>query len=237
MTRFLLASPAALFCCAATAQATVNLIDFDSIPGMPNGPGMSVPAGSQLSTQYLNSLGVAFASQAGYVAVVNHTSPPACPPSGNCPTVSMPNVMGGVRADGTMSYSAPITLTFFYPGVANVAGITDFVSIRGDMSPEAGATARMEAFNVLGQSLGYVTADDSDIGLTLAIGSPGIHSVLLSTISPSNPASGSIGFDNLQFDPVTPASEPTTNWLVLFGLGALALGLKRCVTMRNVSIV
>lgn len=212
---------------ATAAHAGPNLIDFDSIPGMSNGPGLSVPAESQLSTQFLSSLGVSFSSEAGYVAVVNHTSPPACPPSGACPTVSMPNVMGGVRADKTMSYAAPITVSFFYPGTPNVLGITNFVSIRGDMSPEDGASARMEAFDARGHSLGSVTAQDSDAGLTLEIGAPGIHSVVLSTISPSNPPSGSIGFDNLQFNTVSAVPEPGTIWLLISGAGALALGIRR----------
>lgn len=155
---------------AAPAHAVT--IDFDSLAGMTNSPGSIVPDANQLSSGFL-SLGVSFSSLAGYVAVVDHSPNP---------TVSNPNVIGGVTADGRLSYGSPVTISFFDPSNPAILGVTDFVSIRGDQVPLPGAVASMEAFDVLGNSLGVVSAFDSIDGLTLSFTAPGIHSIILTEL-------------------------------------------------------
>jgi len=184
------------FLVASAAEAAV--IDFDSLPGMFNSPGSTVPVASQLSDGFLSTLGVSFSSATDYVAVVTHSPNP---------TVSMPNVIGGVRADGLMSYGTPIVFTFFDPAEPATRGVTDFVSIRGDQDPLLGATATMEAFDVSGNSLGFTVASDSTDGLTLSLTFPGIHSVRLTQNSAVFGFDGTIGFDNLSFNTVTAVVE------------------------------
>jgi hypothetical protein len=186
------------------AQAAVTIIHFDSFPGMTNIPGLSVPSASQLSDQLLPTLGVSFRSAAGYVAVANHS--PA-------PTVSMPNVIGGVTADGKLSYGTFVRISFFDPSNPIAKAVTDFISIRGDQEPLPGATATMEAFDVLGQSLGTVSANDSSVGLTLSLTLPGIHSILLTQDSDAWTYDGTIGFDNLQFNSIPAPGAILLGWL------------------------
>jgi len=194
----------------STQSATVT-IDFDSLSAMTNSPGTNVPLQNQLSDQLLNTLGVSFRSEANYVAVVDHDSPPGCVLT-ICPTVSMPNIIGGVTAAGDLSYGTPIVISFFNPSNPTVRAVTDFVSIRGDQVPQAGATATMEAFDLLGTSLGIITANDSTEGLTLSLGLAGIHSIRLTQNS------STIGFDNLTFNAVP---VPAAVWL--FGSGLIGL--------------
>ena len=175
---------------SASSQASNVTIDFDSLPGMTNLPGTIVPTVSQLSDQFLTSLGVSFRSQVDYVAVVVHRPP----------NVSEPNVIGGVKSNGEMSYGTPITISFFDPLNPTTKASTDFVQIRGDPFPLSGATATMEVFNAAGQSLGSVTEPDITGGLTLSMNVAGIHSVLLTQDSGTgSPYDGTIGFDNLEF--------------------------------------
>lgn len=61
---------------SVSAQAAPLTIDFDSLPGMFNFPGTSVPLTSQLSDQFLYSLGISFRSQVKYVAAGNASDVP-----------------------------------------------------------------------------------------------------------------------------------------------------------------
>jgi hypothetical protein len=79
-----------------SAQAYTATINFDSLDSMNNAPGSIVPLANQLSNRYLTTFGVSFSSDANYVAVVDHDSPPGCGTPGTCPTVSEPNIIGGV---------------------------------------------------------------------------------------------------------------------------------------------
>ncbi len=165
-------------------------IDFDSLPGMFNSPGDLVPEPSRLGDAFLSTLGVSFRSDADYVAVSEHAP---------FPTVSPPNVIGGVTASGELSYGTPIEISFFDPANPTIQRVTDFVTIRGEQAPIVGSTATMEAFDVFGASLGSVTAADSVDGLTLHLNVPGIHSVRLTQDSPGFGFDGTIGFDDLSF--------------------------------------
>jgi hypothetical protein len=192
----------------ASNGASAVLITFDDLPGMANSPGSLVPGPSRLSDQYL-SQGVRFSSGAGFVAVVDLTS------SGPNHTHSNPNGIGGVSAAGTLSYGTPIEMSFF-DAVTGTAGVTDFVSIRGDRIPIAG-TATLTAFGFDGSSLGSVTANDDPVGLTLSLALSGIHRLVLTETS------ATIAFDNLTFNAPIRVPEPTTVLLLAFGvLGLLA---------------
>jgi hypothetical protein len=211
MNKLITAATLGLLSIGGASEAALINIDFDSLTGMSNIPGASVPVASQLSDQFLLA-GVSFSSLAGYVAVVNHSPNP---------TVSMPNVIGGVTATGNMSYGSPVTITFFDPSSSSNFGVTDFVSIRGDQAPLPGATATLEAFDVLGNSLGVINAFDSTAGLTLSFAASGIHSITLTQSSASGSVDGTIGFDDLSFNTVTAVPIPAAVWL--FGSGLLGL--------------
>lgn len=208
-----LAVVAAMLLTPALAQAAIMTIDFDSLPGMGNSPGAAVPVANQLSGGFLG-LGVSFSSEANYVAVVVH----------GAPTVSMPNIIGGVTATGNLSYGTPITISFFDPSNSSMMGVTDFFSIRGDQAPGPG-TATAQAFDINGVSLGSVTASDIAAGLTLSFSMPGIHRVLLTETS------ATIGFDNLMFETpigvLKPIGVPEPITLSLLGAGLLGLGAIR----------
>ncbi|MDO8706131.1 MAG: VPLPA-CTERM sorting domain-containing protein [Sulfuricaulis sp.] len=214
-TRTVFSAFSGLMMCSVAHAATVD-IDFDSLAGMTNSPGSSAPVANQLSTGFL-SLGVSFSSPAGYVAVVVHAP--------NL-TVSMPNVIGGVTADGKLSYGSPVTISFFDPSNPAILGVTDFVSIRGDQVPLPVADASMQAFDVLGNSLGAVSASDSTAGLALSFTASGIHSITLTQNSASGSFDGTIGFDNLSFNTVQAVPVPAAVWLFASGLLGL-IGVAR----------
>lgn len=203
----------------STAGAALITIDFDSLPGMVNAPGSAVPLENQLSDQLLPTTGALFGSASDYVAVV------AMSPGQT--TVSMPNVIGGVTSDGRLSYGTDVTIAFFDPSSATTKATTDFVSIRGDTTPLPVASATMEAFDLFGNSLGSVTANDVATGLVLAISQPGIHSVRISQNSAFGSVDGSIGLDNLEFNSVTSVPLPAALWLFVSGLGVLGVPVTR----------
>lgn len=166
-------------------------INFDSLPGMTNAPGAGVPVASQLSTQYLAANGVRFSSGSSFVAVVTHAPHP---------TTSMPNVIGGTTLGGALSYTSQITLSFFDPANPTDLATTGFVRIRGDEEAIPG-TATMKAYSATGALLATTTVPDIAGGLTLQIAVPGIQRVELSQTS------GTIGLDDLSFDPVVPCGS------------------------------
>jgi hypothetical protein len=193
----------------ATAAAQTHLINFQN-PGlvaMANGPGQIVPAGAQLSTQFLNTLGVRFSSSGPFVAVVNH----------GAATPSVPNVIGGTTATGTLSYLQPITVQFFDPNAPTEPATTDWFRVRGDLSTLNTGTGTVRAFAVDGTQLGVQTLPDTPPGMvfTLAFATPGIHRVVITGTS------GTVGWDDVEFLPVRRAAS-----YVAFGAGcAGALGV------------
>ena len=107
------------------SSAEAAIVNFDTLPGMLNSPGSTVPAESQLSDAFLSTIGVFFSSAAGFVAVVDHSP---------YPTVSPPNVISGVTSDGLQSFGTPIEISFFDPNHPETKGVTDSVTIRGDQA-------------------------------------------------------------------------------------------------------
>lgn len=199
----------------ASAHATSITIDFDSLPAMGNFPSASVPAINRLSDQFLLTTGAIFSSGVDYVAVVDHGSS----------TPSPPNHIGGVRSDNTMDYAVPITIRFFDPANPTVPGETDFFSVRGDTAPTSAGTATLNAFDFFGNLLASITQPDSN-GLTLSITHPGIHEVRISQNAPSGPFGGTIGFDDVTFNPVQPVQSVPEAYSVIF-LGAATIWVSR----------
>ena len=202
---------------AGGVHSADNLLTFEEagFTAMGNTPGAVVPIGSRLHNQFLATLGVSFASGAGFVAVVNH----------GCCTASVPNVIGGTSAGGGLNYSVPITITFYDPGHTASAGVTDLVRIRGDFTSIPGS-ATMRAFGVGGALLASVSETDNAAGVDMTIAMAGIHSIVLTQTS------ATIGFDNLEFNTVTAVPEPGTAALSALGLGWLALRIRRRVVVR-----
>jgi hypothetical protein len=212
--KFIVASVLALGSIATTSHAA--LITFEEVglapSAMINSPGSAVPSVSRLTDQYLG-LGALFTSQGGFAAVVNHNPNPAATPS-------PPAVLGGTLADGTLSFTAPITITFVKPGDSSTLGTTTQVRILGDWFPLNSGTVTMSAFDIDGALLGIDTEfDNGSIGQGAILQldfAQGIHRVVISGTS------GTVGFDNLEFGPVsfagTSIPEPSSLSLLLASL-------------------
>lgn len=172
-----------------------ELITFEGIPGvvaMSPANGTPVPLNARLSTELQASNGVSFSSIGGYVAVANLGLGRAATP---------PNGIGGVDSSNLLNYNAPVVITFSMPGSPSTPAITDFVSIRGDLSATLGS-ATMEAFDVSGSLIGSATSGVGAGGVMLSISIPNMHSVRLTQTQ------ADIAFDNLRFNALSPASVP-----------------------------
>jgi len=184
---------------ASGERAGADLITFEVVPGVTALgiflDGTPVPVEARLSDQLLSE-GVSFSSTAGYVALVS---------LGGGHATSGVNGIGGVNAAGALKYNSPVVITFTVPGEPGTPAVTDFVSIRGDNFPTAGGSATMEAFDVNGVRLGITTVPD-EVGLTLSLSIPNIHSVRLTqTLS-------DIAFDDLRFNALSHVGHaPTAN--------------------------
>lgn len=202
--------PVALSVAAATSMWAQTTVNFDAFTGMPNSPGAAVPVPSQLSTQLLSS-GVRFSSLSDYVAVVvlglNHAT------SGTLG-------IGGSAANGTLSYAAPIYVSFWDPANSATKGVTNFVQIRGDLLPIFGAIT-MRVFDPLGALLATVTLPDGG-GTTLTYNGANVHRVEITG------SSATVAFDDLQFGAVRAidgVTVPEPSSLALFAGGAVILGV------------
>jgi len=198
------------FSFAALAVRGDVLIDFEGFTAMGNSPGAAVPAASQVSTQFLATDGVLFESGSLFIAAVN---------LGVNHATSGSKGIGGVTAAGTLSYSTPIDAEFFLPGDPATAGVTDFVSVRGDQHG-VGGLVTLQAFDIHGLLLDTNTQLDSG-GPTLQISTVGIHSVSFFS------ATANVAFDDFTFGPVRAAPEPSS--AASLGSGMLCLiGISRC---------
>jgi len=190
------------------SHANLVTIDFDSLTGMSNSPGSSVPSSSQLSDQLLSSDGVVFSSGSSFVAVVN---------LGAGHATSGVNGIGGTNASGNLSYSSPINAAFFLPASPATLAVTNFVSVRADLIG-AGGQITLEAFDIHGDSLATDTQVDLG-GPTLEISAAGIHSVRF--FSDSN----NVAFDDFSFGTLQAVPEPSS--LLLVGFAAVGLISRR----------
>jgi hypothetical protein len=207
---------------AGAASASVNTITFEE-PGliaMGNSPGAAVSLGAQLSNQFLGTLGASFSSGAGFVAVVNHGFPSLTP--------TPPNLVGGTTADGRLDYSAPIRIAFFDPANTANQAVTDHVKVLGDLFGLGSGTVTLNAYDRFGGLLGTVSdTDDKPLGQgpVLELNFAGIQFVTFSGTS------GTVGFDNFQFDTVTAvgtgAPEPAAWALMIAGFGLTGAALRR----------
>lgn len=203
-------------------QAQAALITFEEavVTAMGNSPGTPVLGGAQLSNQYLASDGVSFTSGAGYAAVVNHGF--------NIYTPSAPNLIGGTNPDGTLNYAALITASFFTTANTNVFATTNSVKVLGDLLGANGGTVTLSAFDIFGNLLGSITDTDDKPpgqGPVLSLSLAGIHSVTFSGTT------GTVGFDNFEFGPLTAAPVPGP--IVGAGLPGLAMALGGFVAWRR----
>jgi hypothetical protein len=204
---------------AGQAQATTITFEEAGLVAMNNVPGSVVPAGAQLSSQFLATHGVLFSSGAGYAAVVDHGYPIYTP--------TKPNIIGGTTAGGNLDYTATIVASFFI-GNTSILATTGSVSILGDMLGLNFGTVTLSAYDYLGNLLGTVSDTDHYSGATLAVNFAGIHSVRF-----SGSATNTVGFDNFTFGELTAVNavpEPST-WAMMIlgfaGLGFMAYRRKR----------
>jgi len=222
MTFHSAAIAAVLLLSAGAASAAVETITFEEpgLTAMVNSPGAVVPVGAQLSNQFLDTLGASFSSGSAFVAVVDHGFPSLTP--------SPPNIIGGTTADGRLDYSSLIRVAFFDPGnTANLA-TTDHVKVLGDLFGLGSGTATLNAYDRFGALLGSVTDSDNKPlgqGPVLQLDIAGIQSVTFSGTS------GTVGFDNFEFDSVTPVAggvpEPAAWSLMIAGFGLAGAALRR----------
>lgn len=217
--RTVVAGLALAFGVAAAADATV--ITFEELPNglaaMDNAPGSAVPVNSRLTNQYLASDGVSFTSLGGFAALVNHGA-------GN-PTASAPNIISGSAANGSLSYSIPISISFFDIANTSIKAVTDFFTIQGDWFPLGTGQVFATAFDADGNVLGSTSDTDNKIfgvsGPVLQFNFSGIHSV---SITSDN---GTVGFDQLEYGPLLAITnsaqipEPGTWTLLAVGLALI----------------
>jgi len=198
-----------MIACCQSASAALVTINFDSLTAAPfSAAGNSIPVAARLSNQFASS-GVLFESLSPYVPVVNL----------GIGTTSPPNAIGGSSADGLISYSVPITLTFVSPLDPNVPGVTNFVSIKGDTVVTGLGSNTMIALDILGNPIAFDVKVEPP-AVTLTVTGVGIHKVIII-------GSGSTAFDDLSFNTVTAVPEPATLLLTVTGAAVLLLGARR----------
>ena len=166
------------------------VIGFDEMTGMTSISRNAVPEGSRVSTNYLSRFGVVFRSTPGYVAVVN---------LGKRDSVSVPNGIGGVSAEGKLSYDSknPIFIGFFNKDGSGKPAVTDYVSVTCDRNG-AGKQVHLIAYDVDGNQVAQDDKADND-GATLSVHAHDVHSVTFFGTTDDDGAA----IDNVTFDPVT----------------------------------
>lgn len=188
------------------AKVDAAFVNFDQFPGM-NFLGGAVPIDSRLSNQLQPTTGAVFSTLGGadYVGVANLE---IGSPSPHAPSPS--NGIGGVTATGSLFYGIPIKISFFDLTSTTMA-VTDFVSIVGDLRPISGDII-LKAFDVNGSLLGFDQQPDSPGGREVSISIPGIHFITVESTS------GTVAFDNLNFNDVSAVPVPAAVWLFVSGL-------------------
>jgi hypothetical protein len=153
---------------ATPAMAQRVVLDFEGLKGMTFWSRSPIPPESRLSDGFLRTYGVRFSSGNSYVAVVEN---------GVDHAVSGKNGIGGATSDNKLTYDSqvPVVARFFDPANPAIAGVTDFVSARGDLWG-SGLPVTLKAYDVNGNLLTETSTADSG-GETLVVSSPGIHTV------------------------------------------------------------
>jgi len=185
----------ALVCVSLSAAALgqSRLVDFDTLTGMNNAPGSSVPAASRLAQLTFSDAIVKFSSDAPFVAVVRLTPF----------TTSIPNGLGGTSAAGALSYEefAPIDIAFFDPADASTPWVSNRVSVRPDTFPLPGEVVKVQAFGIAGELLASVDVPNpSPGGVLCEIAVPGIHRFRFI-------GTGTTAIDDLSFELPTPPAD------------------------------
>lgn len=182
------------------AQTQRITFEEQGIVAMSNAPGTVVPAAARVSDRYLATHAISFRTAGGFVAVVHH----------GAATPSPPNIIGGTSAAGALDYREPVTIRFHDPVDPTQPGVTDFVRVRGDLSPLGTGTVTLRAFAVDDTLLGTVVVPDVSPGAVLSASftAPGIHRVVITQTS------ATVGLDDVEF--TTPRRAAT---YVAFGNG------------------
>ena len=190
---------AVLAASAAKADPIILTFEEPTLVAMSNSPGAMVPIASRLTDQFLATVGVEFTSGGGFAAVVDHGFPLLTP--------TPPNVIGGTDAAGKLNYTAPITASFFNPFNTSVQATTNHVKVLGELYGLGSGTVTLTAYDRFGGVLGTVSDVDNyplGTGPVLEINTAGIQSVTFSGTS------GTVAFDNFEFNAVTAVPEPAT---------------------------
>jgi hypothetical protein len=210
----------ALLATAQLTSASAVTLDFDSLPSMDYHAGAPIPVAAQLSTQYLDTYGVSFTSGSPYVAVVELF--PGHATSGS-------NGIGNSTPGGILTYDRqyPIIATFFNPAHPHSPGVTDFVSLRGDLNGTPQYLVTLNAYGVNHMLIASVTTADVG-GETLSIAAPGIH--LVEFLGTPDDVGG-VAVDDFTFNTVTSVGqgvpEPSTLAMLLLGFVSLGFAVER----------
>lgn len=204
-----------LLASATHSQAALITLHFDDLPGMPVSIGEIIPTESRLADQYLDNYGTLFSSGSSYAAITN---------LGPTQTTSGGNAILGTRADGTLTNTTSIHVSFFSPGDPTVPYVTSYVSARTDLLGTDGLYAAiLSAYNLNGDLLGSVTVPDNN-GQLLAFSAPGIHSIKLSSTAPDT---AGIAFDDVAFEETSVVPIPAALWLFASGIAGIGLLTRR----------
>lgn len=163
-----------------------------------------VPSNARLDTQLLSTFGVRFRSESpspDYVAVIQLGA-------GHATSGSIG--IGGVNANNEIRYIVSPIISFFDPTSPNLSAVTDFVSIRGDNSPD-NRSITLQAFGITGNLLATDTRVDAG-GTVLSAHVPGIHSIRLFD------ENSTVAWDDLTFGELQGVPEPSTITLGIFGM-------------------
>lgn len=166
------------------------VIGFDDAAGMTSISRHPVPESAKVSTNYLSHYGISFWSTLPYVAVVNLGKSAISPPNG----------IGGVAANGNLSYDArnPIYMGFFMPSSGDPA-VTDNVTVYCDKDG-SGKMVHLVAYDINGAPIAQDDEKDQD-GAKLTVHASGIHMAIFYGTTDDDGAA----LDDVTFDAVTPA--------------------------------
>ena len=198
---------------ATPAMAQRVVLDFEGLKGMTFWSRSPIPPESRLSDAFLRTYGVQFSSGNSYVAVVEN---------GIDHAVSGKNGIGGATSNNMLTYDSqiPVVARFFDPANPAIAGVTDFVSARGDLWG-SGLPVTLKAFDVNGNLLTEASTSDSG-GETLVVSSPGIHSIEFhGTIDDAGVALDDFTFNRVRSTGVNAAATPRRIVLDFEGFGAM----------------